>query len=53
MKKSFIQQENSLHQQTGLKFKEENTRSYVLHLPLYGAETWTLRESGWEIPGKF
>jgi hypothetical protein len=43
--KSSIQEE-SFHQQIGLKFKKENSKVlHVEHSFFYGAETWTLRKA--------
>ena len=42
--KSCIQQEeDSLYQQTGLKFEEKLVKCYIWSMALYGAETWMLR----------
>jgi predicted HD phosphohydrolase len=43
---SIQQEEESFHQQTGLKFKEETSKCYIWSIAFYGAEKRTLRKIG-------
>jgi hypothetical protein len=50
---SMQQEENSLHQQNGHKFKEETSTMLNLERSLVWRWNWDSSESRPEIPGKF
>jgi hypothetical protein len=53
-KSGFQQEAESLHEQIGLKFKEETIKKcQTWSTALYGTETFYTMESRSEIPGKF
>jgi hypothetical protein len=52
--KNSIQQEDSLHQQIGFKFKKKTrVKCYMWSIALYAAETWTVRKVDQRYLGSF
>jgi hypothetical protein len=41
MEKNSVTQEDSLHQQTGLKLRKKLAKFYIWNIVLYGSENWT------------
>ena len=42
--KCSFQQKDSFHRQTGIKFRKEKSKGYILSIAMYGAAIWTLRK---------
>ena len=43
-KNSIQQEEGSLRQHIGVKYKEEDSKVYIWSIDVHGAENWTLRK---------
>jgi hypothetical protein len=52
-KAEFSRKKDSLHQQIGLKFKEELVKCYSWSRAFYGAESWPLRKVDQKYMGSF
>ena len=52
-KATFHNKKNLFTSKLDLNLRKKLVKCYVWSIALYGAETWTLRKSGSEIPGKF
>jgi hypothetical protein len=48
-KAAYLEEEDSFHQQIGLKFKDQLLKCYILSTASCGAETWTL----WKVYQKY
>ena len=52
-KAAFKKKKNLFTSKLDLNLRKKLVKCYTWSIALYGAETWTLRKSGSEIPGKF
>jgi hypothetical protein len=52
-KAAFNKKKNLFTSKLDLNLRKKLVKCYIWSIALYSAETWTLRKSGSEIPGKF
>jgi len=53
MAKTAFNEKNLFTSKLDLNLGKKLAKCYIWSIAVYGAETWTLRKSGSEIPGKF